>query len=63
MVKDKWNIFVLSGWIILSLIIPVGLIVGPLNVKVKTRKKPAIILIILGFVSVVLWIIHFAGMH
>ena len=63
MKKDKWTLSTMSVWVVLTLLIPVGLIVGPLNLKHDERKKQAVSLLVLGFVSVALWIIHFAGMH
>jgi len=63
MKKEKWSLTIMSGWVVLTLLIPIGLIVGPLNLKHDERKKQAISLLVLGFVSVALWIIHFSGMH
>ena len=61
--KKKWNITAMSGLVVLTLLIPVGLIVGPINLKYDERKKQAISLLVLGIVSLILWIFHFAGLH
>jgi membrane protease YdiL (CAAX protease family) len=64
MKKNKWNVISMIGWIVLTFFIsPVGIVVGALNLKFEERKNQAIVLLVVGLVSVVLWILHFSGQH
>lgn len=48
-------------WIGVSLVIPIGLIVGPLNARFEQRRKQSFILLSVGILSGILWIVHFFG--
>jgi membrane protease YdiL (CAAX protease family) len=64
MKKNKWNVISMIGWIVLTFFIsPVGIVVGALNLKFEERKNQAIVLLVVGLVSMVLWILHFSGQH
>jgi hypothetical protein len=43
------------------LIAPAGLIVGGMNLKYDSRRKQAMVLLVLGIVGLVLWIVHFTS--
>jgi len=63
MEKKKWSPALMVFWIIVTLLLPVGLIVGPLNLKHGERKSQAALLLVISLVYLLLWTIHFAGMH
>lgn len=51
------------GLVILAILLLVGFVIGPLNIKYESRKNQAISLIVMSFVSTIMWIIHLTGLH
>lgn len=61
--KKKWHPGIMIGLVILAILLLVGFVIGPLNIKYESRKNQAISLIVMSFVSTIMWIIHLTGLH
>lgn len=61
MEKSKWTTGWMVGLILATLVLPVGIPIGLLNIGEKERKTQSIILIVLGVINILMWIWHFVG--
>ena len=60
--KEKWTALMMTVLSVLTFVLgPIGLVIGSMNLRYADRKTQAIVLCVLGVVSIAMWVYHFTG--